>query len=84
MNLVRSNGSQALAGNYLIDMLPQSELPSVEEHVVSSGQQVFLLVGVANLEPGGILGVVHAPLMCVPVDAIQHDSRPRGIPLAHL
>ena len=36
-NLVRSNGSQALTGHYLVDMPPQSDLLSVEEHFVASG-----------------------------------------------
>ena len=75
-NLVH-NGSQALAGHYLVDMLPQSDLPSVEEHFVASGRQV-LLVGMADLKPGDMLGVVHAPLICVPLDVLQHDSRAPG------
>ena len=35
VNLVRSNGSQALTGPYLVDMLHQSDLPSEEEHFVA-------------------------------------------------
>ena len=31
-----------------------------------------------NLEPGDILGVAHAPLMCVPLDDLQHDGRSSG------
>ena len=31
-----------------------------------------------NLEPGDIFGVAHAPLMCAPLDALQHDGRPSG------
>ena len=75
MNLVRSNGSQALTGHYLVDMLPQSDLPSEEEHFVTSGRQVIPLVGVSNLEPGDLLGVAHAPLISVPLDALQHVDR---------
>ena len=71
VNLVRNNDSQAFTGNYLVDMLPQSDLPSVEEHFVTSGRQVLLLVGVANLEPGDIFGVAHVPFMCVPLDAMS-------------
>ena len=78
INLVGSNGSQDLTGRYLVDMLPQSNLLSVEEHFVTSGQQVLPLVGVADLGPGDILGVAHAPLMCVPLDVLRHDSRARG------
>ena len=40
VNLVRSNGSQALTGHYLVDMLPQSDLSSEEEHFVASGRHV--------------------------------------------
>ena len=47
VNLVRSNGSQALTGHYLVDMPPQSDVPSVEKHFVASGRQVIPLVGVA-------------------------------------
>ena len=37
VNLVRSNGSPALTGQYLMGMLPQSGLLSVQEHFVASG-----------------------------------------------
>ena len=33
----------------------------------------------ADLEPGDILGVAHAPLMCVPLDVLRHDSRVPGL-----
>ena len=79
VNLVRSNGSQALTGHCLVDMLPQSDLPLEEEHFVASGRQVIPLVGVSNLEPGGLPGVAHAPLMSVPLDALQHVGRPSGL-----
>ena len=49
VNLVRSNGSQAFTGHYLVDMLPQSDLPSMAEHFVASERQVLPLVGVAHL-----------------------------------
>ena len=76
MNLVRSNGSQALPGHYLVNMQPPSDLPSGEEHFVASGRQVIPLVGVSHLEPGDFLGVAHVPLMSVPLDALQHVGRP--------
>ena len=79
VNLVRSNGSQALTGHYLVDMLPQSDLPSEEEHFVASGRQVIPFVGVSNLEAGDLLGVAHAPLMSVRLDALQHVGRPSGL-----
>ena len=78
VNLVRSYGSQALTGHYLVDMLSQSDLSSEEEHFVASGRQAIPLVGVSNLEPGDLLGVAHAPLMNVPLDALQHVGGPSG------
>ena len=78
VNLVGSNGSQALTGHYLVDMLSQSDLSSEEEHFVASGRQAIPLVGVSNLEPGDLLGVAHAPLMNVPLDALQHVGGPSG------
>ena len=79
VNLVRSNGSQALSGHYLVDMPPQSEFPPVEEQFVASGRQVIPLVRVSNLEdPGDTLGVAHASLMYILLDALQHDGRPSG------
>ena len=51
----------------------------MEEHFVASWRQVFSLVGVVKLEPGNILGVAHALLMCVPLDDLQHDSRHSGL-----
>ena len=56
-------------------MIPLPDLPSVEEHFVASGRQVLLLVGVAALEPGDILGVAHAPLLSVPLNVLQQDNR---------
>ena len=75
VNLFRSNGSQAFTGHYLVDMLPHSDLPTLKEHFVTSERQVLPLVGVAKLEPGDILGVTHAPLMCVPLDAMHSGPR---------
>ena len=37
VNLVRSKGSPALTGQYLVDTLPQPGIVSVQEHFVASG-----------------------------------------------
>ena len=63
VNLVRSNGSPALTGHSLVDMLPQPSILSMQEHFVASGRQVLPLTGVADLEPGDLVGVAHAPLL---------------------
>ena len=64
MTLVRSNSSQALTGHYLVNMLPQADLLSEEEHFDASGWKVIPLVGVSNLEPGDILGGSPTPRSC--------------------
>ena len=56
VNLVRSSGSPALTGHYLVDMLPQPGILSMQEHFVVSGRQVLPLTGVADVEPGDLVG----------------------------
>ena len=73
--LVRIDGSPARTGHNFVDMMPQPDLSSVEEHFVASGRQVLPLVRVAALEPRDILGVAHAPLLTVPLDGFQQDNR---------
>ena len=49
VNLGRSNGSPALTGQYLVGMLPQPGLLSVQEHFAASWRQVLPSTGVADL-----------------------------------
>ena len=46
----------------------------MQEHFVASGRQVLPLTGVADLEPGDLVGVAHAPLLSVPLGALQHAT----------
>ena len=69
------DGSPALTGHCLVDMMPQSDLPSVEEQFVASGRQVLPLVGVAALEPGDIFGIAPALRLRVPLDVLQLGKR---------
>ena len=69
VNLVRSNGSPALTGHYLVDMLPQPSFLSTQEHFVAAGRQLLPLTGVADLDPGDLVGVAHSPLFSVPLGA---------------
>ena len=59
-------------------MLGQLGLLSAEETFVTPGRKVFLLVGVLYLKPGDLLGVTHAPLMRVRLNALQRESRATG------
>ena len=52
--------------------------PQRRNTFVASGRQVIPFVGVSNVEPGDLLSAAHAPLMCVPLDALQHGGRPSG------
>ena len=74
VNLVRSNGSSALTGHYRVHMLPQPGILSMQEHFLARGRQVLPLTGVADLEPGDLIRVAHAPLLSVPLGALQHAT----------
>ena len=55
-------------------MLPQPGTLSRQEHFVVSGRQGLPLTGVADLEPGDLVGGAHAPLLRVPLHALQHTT----------
>ena len=74
VELVRRDGSPALVGHYLVDMLPQTSMFSSEEHFVSNGCQRVPLAGVSFLQPGDVLGMAPAPLLRVPLSAIPHED----------
>ena len=78
-----------LTGHYLVDMLPQSDLPLGEEHFVASGRQVIPLVEVANPEPGDIFGVAQkmssTPRSCTfRWTPCRTTAEPPAFPLARL
>ena len=73
VNLVRSNGSPALTGHYrhyLVDMLPQPGILSMQELFAASGRQVLPLTAVTDLEPPDLAGIAHAPPLSVPLGAL--------------
>ena len=55
-----------------VDMLPRSSFLSTQKHFVASGRLLLPLTGVADLEPGDLVGVAHAPLLSVLLGALQH------------
>ena len=77
--LAASFGSQRwLPGSHwtlLIDMMPRSDLPLVEEDFVAFGRQGLPRSGVADFEPGDIIGVAHARLRSVPLNVLPDDHR---------
>ena len=78
VNLVRSNGSPGLTGHYSVDILPQPGFISGQKHFVASGRQVLPLIGVADLEPGDLVGVADAPFVRVSLGALQHTTHAAG------
>ena len=46
----------------------------MQEHFVATGRQVLPLTGVADLEPGDLVGVAHAPRLRVPLGALQQAT----------
>ena len=84
VNMVRSSGSPALIGHYFVDILPQPDIISGQKHFVASGRQVLPLIVVADLEPGDLVGVAGAPLLRIPLGALQHPPRLRGPALVRL
>ena len=78
VNSVRSNGSPALAGHYFVDILPQPDILWGKKHFVASGRQMLPLIGVADLDPGELVGVGDAPLLSIPLGALQHPTHAAG------
>ena len=90
VNLVGSNGSQALNAYYLVDRIPQPDLPSVEEHVVTSGSLPSLGGRISNLvtfsESTMPLSFAFRWTPCsttaeLPAFSLTHLQRRRSLPL---
>ena len=75
VNLFRLDGSPALTGHYMVDLLPVNDDSYSLERFVSSGRQLIPLTGYQDLEPGDILGTASSPLVRVSLEALSlHDA----------
>ena len=75
VNLVRLDGSPALTGHYMVDILPVNADSNPLERFVSSGRQLIPLTGYQDLEPGDVLGTASSPLLRVPLQVLSlHDA----------
>ena len=75
VNLVRLDGSPALTGHHMVDILPVNADSNPLERFVSSGRQLIPLTGYQDLEPGDVLGTASSPLLCVPLEVLSlHDA----------
>ena len=70
VNLVRLNGSPALTGHYIVDLLPVHDVSNPSERFVSSSRQLIPLNGYQDLEPHDVLGTPSSPLLRVPLKAL--------------
>ena len=70
VNLVRLDGSPALTGHYMVDLLPVHDDSNSSERFVSWGRQLIPLTGYQDLEPGDVLGAASSPLLRVPLEAL--------------
>ena len=75
VHLIRLDGSPALTGHYMVNMITTHDYEDPSEHFVGSGRQTIPLTGYRDLEPGDISGTASAPLLRVPLEALaQHDA----------
>ena len=78
VNLVRSNGSPALTGHTVVGIQPQPDIVSGQKHFVASRRQMLFSIGVADLEPGALVGVADAPCLRILLGALQHPIQATG------
>ena len=71
VNLVCLDGSPALTGHYIVDLLPVNANSNPLERFVSSGRQSIPLTGYQDLEPNDILGTASSPLLRVSLEALS-------------
>ena len=56
-------------------MLHTAAYFSAGEHIVENGHQLIPLAGVAELEPGAMLGISSSPLLRVPLEAVLSNTQ---------
>ena len=79
VNLVRLDGSSALTGHYVVDLLPAHDDSTPPERFVSSGRQLIPLTGHQDLEPGDVLGTASSPLLRVFFEALTPHAVPADV-----
>ena len=83
VHLIRLDGSPALTGHYMVNIITTHDHQDPSEHFVGSGRQTIPLTGYRDLEPGDILGTASGPLLRVPLETLaQHDAPINVTPVA--
>ena len=79
VNLTHLNGSPALTGHCMVDIITTHDGQTPPEHFVASGRQTIPLTGYRDLEPGDTLGTASAPLLRVPLEALAHHDEQHDV-----
>ena len=79
VNLVRLDGSPALTGHYMVDLLLADDDSNPSERFVSSGRQLIPLTGYQELELGDVLSTASSPLLRVPIEALTLHNVPADV-----
>ena len=79
VNLVRFDGSPALSGHYMVDLLPVHDDSNLSGRFVPSGRELIPLTGYQDLEPGDALGTASSPLIRVPLEALTLYDVPADV-----
>ena len=79
VNLVRLDGSPAVTGHYMVDLLPAHDDSNPSERFVSSGRQLIPLTGYQDLELGDVLGTASSPLLRVPLEVLTPHNVPPDV-----
>ena len=84
VNLIRLDGSLALAEHYMVDVIPTHDGWTPYEHLIGSGRQAIPIMGYRDLKRGDSLGTDGTiSLLRVPLEALApHDVRSDVTPVA--
>ena len=75
VSLIRLDGSVALTGHYIVDIISTHDGQYPSEHFIGSSRQIIPLSGYRDLERGDILGTASAPLLRVSLEEfVPHDA----------
>ena len=79
VNLAYLDGSPALTGHYMVDIITTHDGQDPSEHFAISGRQTIPLARYRDLESGDILGTASAPLLRVPLEALAQHNGQRNV-----
>ena len=79
MNPTRLDGSPALNGQCMVDIITTHDGQDPSGHFVVLGRQTIPLTGYRDFQPDDILVTASAPLLRAPLEALVHHSEQHDI-----